>query len=237
MDATAAFTSRTLTFLFTDIEGSTARWEERGPAMAAALARHDALLRAAIEERGGLVFKTVGDAFHAAFEDADAALVAAADAQRALAAEDWGAFGEGFGDLRVRMDIHLGKAEARDGDYFGPALNRTARLMSAGHGGQVLNWPRHPPRSGETGAGRMPLSGRRVPPAPAAGIAAVPAADGPLRALLRPLRGCVRARTRPLAAGGGRGRRPVPRLRRVGGRLCARALRGLPRRVPAGVQL
>ncbi len=128
----------TLTFLFTDIEGSTARWETQREAMAAALVRHDTLLRGAIEGRGGTVFKTVGDAFCAVFADAEAALGAAMDAQRALAAEVWSAFGPDFADLRVRMGIHHGKAEERGGDYFGPSLNRTARLMSAGHGGQVL---------------------------------------------------------------------------------------------------
>ncbi len=128
----------TLTFLFTDIEGSTARWEAQREAMAGALVRHDALLRGAIEGRGGTVFKTVGDAFCAVFADAEAALAAATDAQRALAAEAWSAFGPEFTDLRVRMGLHTGKADERGGDYFGPALNRTARLMSAGHGGQVL---------------------------------------------------------------------------------------------------
>ena len=128
----------TLTFLFTDIEGSTARWEAQRGAMAAALVRHDALLRGAIEGRGGTVFKTVGDAFCAVFADAEAALGAAMDAQRALAVEAWSAFGAEFADLRVRMGVHTGKADERDGDYFGPALNRTSRLMSAGHGGQVL---------------------------------------------------------------------------------------------------
>ena len=128
----------TLTFLFTDIEGSTARWEAQREAMAAALLRHDVLLREAIEGRGGTVFKTVGDAFCAVFADAEAALGAAMDAQRALAAEAWSAFGPEFADLRVRMGLHTGKADERGGDYFGPALNRTARLMSAGHGGQVL---------------------------------------------------------------------------------------------------
>ncbi|MBK7782514.1 MAG: SUMF1/EgtB/PvdO family nonheme iron enzyme [Ardenticatenia bacterium] len=128
----------TLTFLFTDIEGSAARWEAQREAMSAALVRHDALLRGAIEGRGGTVFKTVGDAFCAVFADAVAALSAAMDAQRALAAEAWSAFGAEFADLRVRMGIHHGKAEERGGDYFGPSLNRTARLMSAGHGGQVL---------------------------------------------------------------------------------------------------
>jgi predicted ATPase/class 3 adenylate cyclase len=126
--------SRTLTFLFTDIEGSTARWEKHPEAMRVALARHDALLRQTIERRGGHVFKTVGDAFCAAFPVATDALDAALDAQRALAAEAWGE----VGPIRVRMALQSGAAELRDGDYFGPPLNRVARLLSAGHGGQVL---------------------------------------------------------------------------------------------------
>jgi formylglycine-generating enzyme required for sulfatase activity/class 3 adenylate cyclase len=128
----------TLTFLFTDIEGSTARWEHQREAMAAALVRHDERVRGAIEAHGGHVFKTGGDAFCAAFAAATEALAAALDAQRGLAAEDWRAFGPDFADLRVRMGLHTGQADARGGDYFGPALNRTARLMAAGHGGQVL---------------------------------------------------------------------------------------------------
>ena len=128
----------TLTFLFTAIEGSTQRWEQQRDAMAAALERHDALVRDAIEEHSGHVFKTVGDAFCAAFPTAPDALAAALNAQRALAAEDWSAFGHDFAGLTARLGLHTGHADARGGDYFGPALNRTARLMSAGHGGQVL---------------------------------------------------------------------------------------------------
>ncbi|MEO8082448.1 MAG: SUMF1/EgtB/PvdO family nonheme iron enzyme [Ardenticatenales bacterium] len=127
-----------LHFLFTDIEGSTVRWEDHGAAMPVALERHDALLRAAIERHGGHVFKTVGDAFYGAFPAAGAGLAAAIDAQRALGAEDWRVFGPGFADLQVRMGLHTGHAAARDGDYFGPALNRTARLTAAGSGGQIL---------------------------------------------------------------------------------------------------
>ena len=127
-----------LTFLFTDIEGSTARWEDHREAMSVALVRHDAILRGAIEGHGGHVFKTVGDAFFGAFADAPSALAAAIDAQRGLRAQDWRAFGADFADLRVRMGLHNGHAESRGGDYFGPALNRTARLMAAGHGGQIL---------------------------------------------------------------------------------------------------
>ena len=125
--------SGTVTFLFTDIAGSTQRWERDAEAMRALLVRHDALLGAAIEDYGGVVFKTVGDAFYAAFRNAPAALAAALAAQRALFAADWG-----DDPLRVRMALHTGTVEARDGDYFGRPLNRVARLLSAGHGGQTL---------------------------------------------------------------------------------------------------
>jgi WD40 repeat protein/class 3 adenylate cyclase len=127
----------TVTFLFTDIEGSTRLWELYPRAMQAALARHDVLLREAIEARGGYVFKTVGDAFCAAFPTASQGLEAALAAQRALQATDWPSTGI-TDPLRVRMGLHTGAAEERDGDYFGPPLNRAARLMSAGYGGQIL---------------------------------------------------------------------------------------------------
>ncbi|MCC6175711.1 MAG: adenylate/guanylate cyclase domain-containing protein [Chloroflexi bacterium] len=124
----------TVTFLFTDIEGSTTRWEHQPQAMAVALARHDALLRAAIQAHGGHVVKTMGDAFHAAFARAPDAVAAALEAQRRLQAEPW----DEWGAPSVRMGLHSGVAEERDGDYYGPTLNRAARLMSAGHGGQML---------------------------------------------------------------------------------------------------
>jgi class 3 adenylate cyclase len=124
----------TVTFLFTDIEGSTKMWERHPEAMQSALSRHDDILREALEDRGGYVFKTVGDAFCAAFPTASDALETALLAQRALVEEPWGE----TGPLRVRMALHTGAAEERGGDYFGPPLNRVARLLSAGHGGQVL---------------------------------------------------------------------------------------------------
>src|SRR5688572_27725780 len=96
--------SGTVTFLLTDVEGSTALWEEAPEAMRAALAQHDALLRAAILEHGGHVVKTTGDGFHAAFSHAQDAVVAAIDAQRRLHAESWGE----IGPLRVRMALHTG---------------------------------------------------------------------------------------------------------------------------------
>jgi len=124
----------TVTFLFSDIEGSTVRWERDSEAMAAALARHDALMRATLEARGAYVFKTIGDEFCVAFAFAQEAMAAALDAQRALAAEDFSA----VDGLHVRMALHSGSAGERDGDYFGPTVNRVARLLAVGHGGQVL---------------------------------------------------------------------------------------------------
>jgi class 3 adenylate cyclase len=126
--------SGTVTFLFTDIEGSTRLWEEHPDTMRDALARHDELLRDAIEAHGGYVVKTTGDGFHAAFGTADAGVVAAVAAQRALDVEAWPL----LEPLRVRMGLHTGSASLRDGDYFGSSLNRAARLMGVAHGGQVL---------------------------------------------------------------------------------------------------
>ncbi|MSP12497.1 MAG: adenylate/guanylate cyclase domain-containing protein, partial [Chloroflexi bacterium] len=128
--------SGTVTFLFSDVEGSTKLWQAHPEAMKTALARHDTLLRATIESRDGYVFKTVGDEFCAAFPTALAALAAALAIQRALHAEDW--LGGGTPPLRVRMGLHTGAADVRDGDYFGATLSRVARLMAAGHGGQTL---------------------------------------------------------------------------------------------------
>ncbi len=123
-----------MTFLFTDIEGSTRLWETQHAAMQTALPRHDALVRHCITTHAGHVFKTGGDAFCAAFHTAAEALAAALEAQRALHRERW----PDSVKIRVRMALHTGAVEARDGDYFGPPLNRVARLLSAGHGGQTL---------------------------------------------------------------------------------------------------
>jgi len=122
------------TFLFTDIEGSTRLWETHADAMRAALARHDALLERAITTAGGHVFKRGGDSFCAVFDRAADALVAALAAQRTLHAERWPV----EAPIRVRMALHAGEAQLRDGDYFGAPLNRVARLMAAAHGGQTL---------------------------------------------------------------------------------------------------
>ena len=124
----------TVTFLFTDIEGSTKMWERDAATMQAALARHDEILQRAIEANGGYVFKTVGDAFCAAFVSTTDALDAALQGQRTLLAEGWD---EGC-VIRARMALHSGEAEERAGDYFGPTLNRVARLLSTGYGGQIL---------------------------------------------------------------------------------------------------
>ncbi len=123
----------TITFLMTDIEGSTQLWEAQPDAMRADLERHDAHIRGAIESHGGSVFKTGGDAFCAAFDGPERAIGAALAAQIALSAQAWTVPG-----LRVRMALHTGEAQARGGDYFGPPLNRTARLRDAAHGGQIL---------------------------------------------------------------------------------------------------
>ncbi|HLY59041.1 MAG TPA: adenylate/guanylate cyclase domain-containing protein [Stellaceae bacterium] len=141
MDATIAasvtgtpFGSGSLAFLFTDIEGSTQRWERLPSAMEAAVAHHDRVLRSLFVASGGHVFKTMGDAFCVAFAGPSAALGAALAAQLTLAEQDFTA----VGGIRVRMAVHAGEVQARDGDYFGQALNRTARLLAIAHGGQVL---------------------------------------------------------------------------------------------------
>ncbi len=126
--------SGTLTLLMSDIEGSTRLWEEQPEAMSAALRRHDDVMRHAIQSSGGYVFKTVGDAFCAAFPTALAAARAAEASQRGLLSEPWPQTAR----VRVRMGLHTGECEERDGDYFGPAVNRVARLTAIAHGGQVL---------------------------------------------------------------------------------------------------
>jgi len=125
--------SGTVTFLFTDIEGSTRLWDDLPEAMADALRRHDEIVRAAIGAHGGYVFSTGGDGVGAAFQRAADAVAAAVDGQRMLQAEPWpvGAC------IRVRMGLHTGEAQERDNDYFGAPLNRAARVMGAARGGQV----------------------------------------------------------------------------------------------------
>ncbi len=121
----AATPSGVVTFLFTDIEGSTRRWEADADSMRAALKAHDEVLRTAIEADDGFLFSHTGDGVMAAFASPKAAVDAAVAAQRAL-------------ELLVRMGIATGEADLRDGDYFGAVLNRAARVVAAGHGRQIL---------------------------------------------------------------------------------------------------
>ncbi len=129
-----ALPSGTVTFLFTDVEGSTVLWEEQPDEMRLALERHDEILRSVIEGNGGYVFSTAGDSFAASFARAGDALTAAVVAQEALGAQVWPT----AVPIQVRMGLHSGEAQERDGDYFGSAVNVAARIMSAGHGAQIL---------------------------------------------------------------------------------------------------
>jgi class 3 adenylate cyclase len=124
--------SGVVSFLFTDVEGSTALWDRYPEEMNAALAEHDRRVRDAIESRGGYVFTTAGDSFSVAFAEVRDALDAVLDLQLQRR--------ESTGEipLRVRAGIHTGEASERDGDYFGSAVNGFSRLASAGHGGQIL---------------------------------------------------------------------------------------------------
>lgn len=124
----------TYSFLFTDVEGSTRRWESAPDVMPGALARHDELLRTAVELHRGHVVKTTGDGIHAVFSSASDAVAAALDAQRALTTEKWPT----PEPLTVRMGIHSGEAIAREGDYYGTAVNRAARVSALAHGEQVV---------------------------------------------------------------------------------------------------
>ncbi len=124
----------TVTFLFTDVEKSTRMWQNHPAEMQAALGRHDGIVRDCIERNAGYVFSLAGDQFVAAFHQVPHALAAASEAQEQIGAENW----PEHTPIRVRIGIHIGVADERDGDYFGPVLNRTARIVSAAHGGQTL---------------------------------------------------------------------------------------------------
>ncbi len=148
-DTPAVAPEGTVTFLFTDMEGSTRLWEQHPETMPALLARHHAMLRQTIARHGGHLFKTVGDGVCAAFASAHAALAAAVEAQHAFHTEAWDALapdtnalscthGKSSIAVRVRMALHTGLVEQQGGDYFGLPLNRAARLLAVGHGGQIL---------------------------------------------------------------------------------------------------
>jgi predicted ATPase/class 3 adenylate cyclase len=124
----------TVTFLFTDVEDSTQLWERHPTEMRAALARHDEILHRVVGSKGGLIFSTGGDGIAAAFQRSVDAVGAAVEAQLAMQAEAW----PEDVVLRVRMGAHTGEAQERDGSYFGPPLNRAARVMGAAHGGQIV---------------------------------------------------------------------------------------------------
>ncbi|MBT8239632.1 MAG: adenylate/guanylate cyclase domain-containing protein, partial [Acidimicrobiia bacterium] len=122
-----------VSFLFTDVEGSTRLWESDAEGMASSLALHDQVMRRVIDRHRGHVFSTAGDAFAVSFATSGAAVAAATAIQLELLRSDWPG-----PPIKIRMGIHTGTAEERDGDYFGPVLNRAARIMSSGHGGQIL---------------------------------------------------------------------------------------------------
>lgn len=126
--------SGTVAFLFTDIEGSTQRWESHRAAMSEAIQRHDTMMARSIEVHAGYVFKRMGDAFCAVFRTAPEAIGAACEAQRTLTQTDFST----VDGLKVRMAVHVGHADEHNGDYFGPTVNRVARLLAIGYGGQIL---------------------------------------------------------------------------------------------------
>lgn len=125
--------SGTVALLFTDIESSMRLWSADTSAMAASLEAHDALLEAGIEAADGYIFTRAGDSYAAAFATVDEAIAVAERCQRDLDGLEWPG-----PTLRVRMGLHVGEVQTRDGDYFGPAVNLAARVCDAGHGGQIL---------------------------------------------------------------------------------------------------
>ena len=161
--------AQTLSFLFTDIEGSTPLWDRHPAAMRAATERHNALLRGAILAHHGEAFRVIGDAFCVAFAEAEPALCAAVDGQRALRTEIWGE-----APIHVRMGLHSGAVEATEDEIFrGPSLARTARIMSAAHGDQIL-----------ASAATVALLDGKLPP----GAALRDLGDHTLRGFVRPER-------------------------------------------------
>src|SRR5918912_3413969 len=140
MGTMAALPTGTVTFLFTDVEGSTKLWERHPEQMRVALARHDQLIEGSVEQHQGVVVRPrgEGDSRFAVFPRASDAVGAAATIQQALHEEPW----PPETPLRVRIALHTGEADLRDGDYYGSAVNRAARLRAIAHGGQtVLSLP------------------------------------------------------------------------------------------------
>ncbi len=133
-ERTTSIPTGTVTFLFTDIEGSTPLWDAHPDEMGIALPRHDSILRSAIDRHDGYIFSTAGDGLAAAFATAADAIAAAIDAQRLLHDEAW----PDPIRLHVRMGLNTGETDERDGDYFGPPVNRAARLMGVANGGQIV---------------------------------------------------------------------------------------------------
>lgn len=122
-----------MTIVFGDIEGSTRRWEADPAGMRVSLARHDELVEAIVSEGGGVVFKHTGDGFGAAFGSASGAVSAAAALAAAFAAEEWPG-----SRISVRLGLHTGELEPTGEDYFGPTVNRAARVADAANGGQIV---------------------------------------------------------------------------------------------------
>ncbi|HVR31926.1 MAG TPA: adenylate/guanylate cyclase domain-containing protein [Acidimicrobiia bacterium] len=160
--------SGVVTFVFSDIEGSTHLWETDADGMSRSLARHDLIVQEAVKRAGGVLFKHTGDGFGAAFESVTGGLNAAADVAAAFHTEKW----DGPA-LTCRIGVHTGEAEPRDGDYFGPTVTRTARIMDAGNGGQII----------VSEAAR-----RLVGPRPPAGLTFVDAGEHRLKDLGEPIR-------------------------------------------------
>src|SRR5262249_22296315 len=129
---------RVAVFCFTDIEGSTRKWEEHRDVMGRIIERHNAILREKVTAHGGEIIKFTGDGMFAVFHErgghSGAPLLCAIEIQKALQTEVW----PGIGELRIRMALHVGEALQINDDYFGPVANRTARLMALGWGGQIL---------------------------------------------------------------------------------------------------
>jgi len=128
----------TITFLFSDIVGSSKLWERFPEAMEQVIAQHDDMLKAIINDHGGVVFKTMGDSISAAFESPVDSLAAAAQFQRAIGKTKWKTFDPLLPAIKIRIGIHSGTAKVRGGDYFGPTVNRVARVASLGNANDIL---------------------------------------------------------------------------------------------------